>query len=874
MGWRAVLVVLIGLTAVAVSGTAEAARRAALVIGIDSYDAVPDLAKAVGDAQAMAEKLRALGFEVTEALNPDRRALNQAISTFSASLGTTDTAFVHFSGHGVEIDGENYLLPADIPAPRAGQRDFVKSEAIGMSDLIARIAAGGARTRVFVIDACRDNPFARTGARSVGGMRGLARIEAPAGTFIMYSAGYRQQALDALGPGDPAATSVYTRVLLKHLGTPGRAIDDVAQDVRREVEQLARRAGHRQRPAYYDELSARLVLVPPVAARVDSIPGNARPPLSEVAQAWAVTKDTTSSAVLRAFIARFKGTVYADLAAARLKELTAGGDSGTGIAAIDPAATKAADPVAKETADGATAAAKLAEEAEALFGRKQYDKALGPARRAADAGNARGMWLLGRLYSAGKAVKADQEQALTLFRRAAEAGFPPAMVSLGLSYKYGHAGEKDEAEGVRWLKRAAEAGDVDGMINLAFSYSDGKGVPKDDKEYWRWVSAAADKDSPIALTLVGTGYEYGRHVVTKDVPKAIEYYKRAAALGYANAFYYLGQIYQEGRGVPKNAKTALVYYRGAAERNQTSAMLSLSRMYAAGEGVARSESEALRWLKASAEAGYTPAMVDLGLAYMKGTLVPKNPVEGVRWFKRAAEKRNPQAMVNLALAYDNGLGVAKDKAESWRWMSAAAEAGDPGALYNLGVAYETGSGVAKDEAKAAGFYRRAADKYNPKAMTNLARLYYDGRGVPRDQAEAARLYERAARLGETSAMANLGRMYAAGRGVPKDDKQAAHWFAMAAARGHPGGKFGLGLHYEHGWGVSKNSRAAARQVFESIAGGYEVAKTEMISNADAWSLEFRRELQRLMKDKGVYHGATDGRFGTATRIAVEALASR
>ena len=357
---------------------ADAARRAALVIGIDEYDEVPDLAKAVGDASAMAAKLRELGFAVTELENADRRTLNQAISTFAATLAEGDTAFVHFSGHGVEIDGDNYLLPADVPKPASGQKNFVKSEAIAMSSLIERIAEGGARTRVFVIDACRDNPFEQAGVRAVGNTRGLARVEAPAGTFIMYSAGYRQLALDRLGEDDSQPTSVYTRTLLKHLGAPGRAIDDVAQDVRAEVQKLAQSIGHQQRPAYYDELSARLVLVeagdasgeaaagaPPGAG--DAAPAGTGPAPSGLTlferaeRVWDDVRETDSAAVLEAYISEFEGTVYAELARARLAETSdvrspgaaAPEPDGEELAALPPADAEGGDEAGAGEGEGA-----------------------------------------------------------------------------------------------------------------------------------------------------------------------------------------------------------------------------------------------------------------------------------------------------------------------------------------------------------------------------------------------------------------------------------------------------------------------------------------------------------------------------------------
>jgi uncharacterized caspase-like protein len=143
-------------------------------VGINDYREITPLQKAVGDAEALKVTLERLGFSVDLVLNADRREFNCAVSAFQTSLDPGDTALVHFSGHGVEIDGQNYLLAADIPKPQSGQQDFIKSEAMSLGDLMQRIASSGAGTRIFIIDACRDNPFAGSGGRGLGGTRGLA----------------------------------------------------------------------------------------------------------------------------------------------------------------------------------------------------------------------------------------------------------------------------------------------------------------------------------------------------------------------------------------------------------------------------------------------------------------------------------------------------------------------------------------------------------------------------------------------------------------------------------------------------------------------------------------------------------------------------
>jgi hypothetical protein len=243
-----------------------AAKRLALVIGNNDYKEVPKLEKAVGDATAIGEKLAELGFEVTTALNLDRRELNQALSKLYARIEPGDTVLVQYSGHGVEISGQNFLLPIDIPLPTEGATDLLKSESLALNTLVETLEQKGAGARILIIDACRDNPFAASGTRGLGATRGLANAATSKGTFIMYSAGAGQTALDRLDDGDKDPTSVYTRVLLERLTAPGVKLRDLAASIRDDVEVLGKSVGHDQRPAYYDDLPENFSLAPTSAA--------------------------------------------------------------------------------------------------------------------------------------------------------------------------------------------------------------------------------------------------------------------------------------------------------------------------------------------------------------------------------------------------------------------------------------------------------------------------------------------------------------------------------------------------------------------------------------------------------------------------------
>ena len=312
---------------------AEAARKLALVIGINNYKEVPKLEKAVGDAKAIAESLGGLGFQVTTALDLDRRNLNLALSKLYASIEPGDTVLVHYSGHGVQIENDNYLLPADVPAPEDGNAELLKSESLRLLTLVDTITQKGAGATILIIDACRNNPFATGGKRAIGGTRGLANVATAKGTFIMYSAGAGQTALDRLNDADGTATSVYTRVLLARLAAPGMKLRDLAASVRDDVEQLGKSVGHDQRPAYYDDLSADFSLSPATSQPAVQQPAVYVPPKivappvtekdssEEARKAWEAIKDQNTPALFEMVARRFPGTLYGELAATRAQEL-------------------------------------------------------------------------------------------------------------------------------------------------------------------------------------------------------------------------------------------------------------------------------------------------------------------------------------------------------------------------------------------------------------------------------------------------------------------------------------------------------------------------------------------------------------------------
>ncbi|MGH6824861.1 caspase family protein [Methyloceanibacter sp.] len=263
-----ILARLVGLTACLffVLSPALAAKRVALVIGNNDYENVPALQKAVNDAGAISQELAKLGFDVVSAENVGRRAMSRALVELEGKIETGDTALIYFAGHGFAVDGTNYLLPVDVPAAGPGEEGLVRDASFAANGLSDRLQEKGATTVILILDACRDNPFALPGKRSIGLTRGLSRMDPAEGMFVLFSAGQGQSALDRLSDTDENPNSVFTRTLLKELEEPGLSMVQIAKRTQSEVKELAAKVDHVQVPAYYDQIVGDLYLAPEGAA--------------------------------------------------------------------------------------------------------------------------------------------------------------------------------------------------------------------------------------------------------------------------------------------------------------------------------------------------------------------------------------------------------------------------------------------------------------------------------------------------------------------------------------------------------------------------------------------------------------------------------
>lgn len=232
--WRAAsAALLVGFMMLfAASFEAHAARRA-FVVGNSTYRSAPQLPNPANDARDLAQRLEGLGYRVTLLVDAGRGAFLQSYQSFIASLQSDDLALLYYAGHGLQIGGENYLFPVDATVDSEAD---AKSRLVPLNALLADLSRA-TRTRIVILDACRNNPFGEKLAqseatRSAGLTRGLARVYAGVGSFIAYSTQPGNVALDGRGRNSP-----FTEALLRHMTVPGADVHAVMRRVRADVQQ-------------------------------------------------------------------------------------------------------------------------------------------------------------------------------------------------------------------------------------------------------------------------------------------------------------------------------------------------------------------------------------------------------------------------------------------------------------------------------------------------------------------------------------------------------------------------------------------------------------------------------------------------------------
>jgi uncharacterized caspase-like protein len=322
------------------ANSAKADRRVAFVVGNGAYKNVAPLPNPPIDAKAMAGVLRNAGFDVVEGINLTRDKMTERLLEFGKKTQGADVAVFFYAGHGIAVDGTNYLLPVD--ADIKSEMDVKLGSAINV-DLSLDQTMNDAKVKLVFLDACRDNPFAAKlkaiSTRSVAVQSGLAEMKSGEGTLIAFATGPGQTALD----GQEGTNSPFTRALMANITQPGVEIQQAMTQVRAQVNEETNKGqlpwGHTNLTGavYLNPVATPAGAPPAVAANT---PATTTSPASDVElEFWRSIKDSNKPEELNAYLNNYPNGQFKSIALSRIASLENGPSTTTRnlTTGIDPA---------------------------------------------------------------------------------------------------------------------------------------------------------------------------------------------------------------------------------------------------------------------------------------------------------------------------------------------------------------------------------------------------------------------------------------------------------------------------------------------------------------------------------------------------------
>lgn len=392
------------------------------------------------------------------------------------------------------------------------------------------------------------------------------------------------------------------------------------------------------------------------------------------------------------------------------------------------------------------------------YGMEQdYMKAAEWYEKAVTEDNPFAAYALGSLYRRGQGVEQDDEKAYALYHMAAEHEKNPnayAAYELGRMCKDGIGTRIDQTASDAWYRQAYQ-----GFLIIEQNMAD-------DKLYYRLGQ----------MNLTGTGTE-------KDLPKAKDYFEKAAALDNADALYGLGKLYLNSDFAGANTQKAIDYLTAAAEKGHSYAQYALGKLFLTGEKDTQSAYYALYWLEESAKQNNTDAQCLLGKILLRGEVTDQDTDRAVELLKKAIANGSAYAAYLLGKEYLDGAVLLQDVPEAIRLLTLSADKGFTPAEYLLGKLLYNGEAIPQDIPKALAYLERAAENENPYAAYLAGKIFLTEDTV-RDVQKAIRLLKTSAAQGNDYAEYQLGKLYLYGKDVLQDYEEAIRWLTASAEHGN------------------------------------------------------------------------------------------
>ncbi|MEO9525911.1 MAG: caspase family protein [Roseibium sp.] len=447
--WLTLLVLCILQLPGAVRGTAAESepfneKRLALVVGISDYLTVPDLENTVRDGALIADTLRSLRFDVIEEYNLGLNGFRALLDRFEFEAETADVAIVYFAGHGVEVGGQNFLIPAD---STAASRKEVAQTSVSLQDILGAVDKAR-QLRIVILDSCRNDPFARDGNLEIvtldqpATVNGLAPPSPERGTLVAFAAKDGATALDGDGRNSPFALAISETLKSSDL--------EIGLAFRQVRDTVLKATNNFQEPHTYGSLSGEPYFL---AGRKQAI---------------------------NTLEAKERKNAWSELEVDQEKQLAVLAGKGD-IRALKGLAYMRLNPN-EERYDPAAAVALL--------------------QKAADEGDPEAMFELARLYEQGIGADQDIERALKLFHLSADKDFADAINDLGFLHFQGGLGvPRDPNKAMAYFARAADLRHPEAMFNFAALIDDGtvEGRDLDDAAAYLYQSLRTGNEQVLDL---------------------------------------------------------------------------------------------------------------------------------------------------------------------------------------------------------------------------------------------------------------------------------------------------------------------------------------------------------------------------------------
>jgi TPR repeat protein len=839
---RRVGLILLALLALPLlGGEASAQARRALIIGNASYATLPHLQNTLDDAEAYRETFADLGYEISFYTNLDLDGFAQAVDSFAASIQTGDTAVVVYTGHGWSDGRENFLIPTD--APVSGSETKLRGASYplrdGQNGLLDLIDAAGAGLSVAIIDACRNNPFtAKAGTRAVGYSRGLAPVSAPNGSFVIFSAGEGQEALDRLPDDRPdQKLSVFTRTLAPLLQS-GAYLEDAIAEAQLETATMAATVdGHLQHPAYYDQTLGKTCLAAQCREVNQPVVAPPEAPVQPVAKAV----DEGNPLIVACDAAAASGN----------NPDNPNGFAGVSLGALDAAAQSAC----------AAAVAKFPDHPRSTF-------------------------QLARV----KAAQGDGAGSLALLQDLAGKDYPAAVFGLAEVYRAGLGVAKNLQLAARYYQTACKLGHPSACASFGQMQFRGQGVAPDQAQGLQAMQQTCDQG-------LGLGCEYAAWAVSQDSARAGEamaLLQKACDLGQDSGCSELGRQ----QAVAEDFTAAIASYGKACDQNHAPACRAMAVLFSDGKGAAGDGARAVPLLQKACDLNDGPACHALGWAQYRNA----DYARSTSYFTKACDLRDGEGCTMLGYQAELGNGTAADVAVARKFYDlgcsyddgtgcqyAASQRSGSGASAtdraeaegfakkSCDLAYGPGCAVwadllAKHPASAEGdqiiaaAYSRACDLQSGYGCAALGLAYHEARlRLAKDDAKARALLQRGCDMPNAAEACHVLASFVTE--VPQGDASDGEIYVDAALRACDGG-FGdrcveLAL-FDFG---PARPRPAVDLLVQGLQMKSELPK-RVLSSLDAKQTAL---LQQALGQLGLYTGAADGKRGKATIAALDAV---